>query len=223
MFVARMEEVLDLYAMPFDPAHPVVCVDECPLGLTAPSRPAVAAAPGRPRREDYEYIRGGSCSLFAAFQPLTGWRTVTVAERRTAQDFARFLRDLVDHSDPTVATIRLVVDNLNTHSPAALYSTFPPEEAHRIARRLEWHYTPPHGSWLNMVEIEWSVLARQCLRGRRLGTIEEVQREVDAWVARRNAARATVEWRFTTRDARRAMRTVYPIAPHAESAITTPA
>lgn len=141
-----MEDVLDLYAAPFDPTHPVICVDECPVGLISPSRPPIAAAPGHPQRDDYEYIRRGSCSLFAAFQPLAGWRLVTASARRTAHDFATFLRDLLDLHYPAATTIRLVVDNLNTHTPAALYATFPAEEAQRLARRIEWHYTPPHGS-----------------------------------------------------------------------------
>jgi hypothetical protein len=225
LFVARMEDVLDLYAAPFDAARPVVCVDECPLALTAPTRAAIPAAPGRVRKEDYEYERGGSCSLFAAFQPLAGWRRVAARERRTAQDFAHFLHDVVD--DPQFAeaeVIRLVLDNLNTHTPAALYETFAPAEARRIAAKLAWHYTPAHGSWLNMIEIEWSVLDQQCLRGRRLGTIATVQAEVDAWVATRNRQRATVQWRFTTTQARTVLDHRYPpVPPPALDAAAQPA
>ena len=198
-----MEDVLDLYAAPFDPARPVVCVDESPLALTAPTRDPIPAAPSQVRKADYEYERRGSCSLFAAFQPLAGWRTVQVRDRRTAQDFATFLQALVDDVHFAEAeVIRLVLDNLNTHTPAALYETFPPAEARRIARKLEWHYTPAHGSWLNMVEIEWSVLAQQCLRGQRLPDLDAVAEEVTAWVTTRNQQRATVHWRFTTTDAR---------------------
>jgi hypothetical protein len=210
-FVARMEDVLELYAAPFDPARPVVCLDEYPLALTTPTRPDQPAGPGRVRRVDYEYARAGSCSLFAAFQPLAGWRTVAVHDRRTAEDFALFVRTLVDEHFPDAAMIRLVLDNLNTHSAASLYSAFGGEEARRLAERLEWHYTPVHGSWLNMIEIEWSVLAQQCLRGRRLGDTATVQREVNAWAHRRNAERATVRWHFTTRDARRALARCYPV------------
>jgi len=208
-YVWRMEAVLDLYAEPLDPARPVVCVDEYPLALTAPTRDPLPAAPGQVVREDYEYERHGSCSLFAAFQPLAAWRTVTARPRRTAEDLAVFLQTLVDEHFPDAAVIRLVVDNLNTHAPEALYQTFPAPEARRIARKLEWHYTPAHGSWLNMVEIEWSVLAQQCL-GRHLDTLERVQQEVDAWAARRNTERATVKWRFVTPDARRALDHLYP-------------
>jgi hypothetical protein len=205
-----MEDILDLHAEAFDARRPVVDVDEYPLALTAPTRPAVPAAPGRVRKEDYEYQRLGSCALFGAFQPAAGWRTVTVAPRRTAQDFAHFLQEVVDLHFPDAEVIRLVIDNLNTHTPAALYTTFPPQEARRIARKLEWHYTPVHGSWLNMIEIEWSVLAQQCLRGRHLETIEVVQREVDAWAARRNRDGATVDWRFTTTQARAVLNHLYP-------------
>jgi hypothetical protein len=205
-----MEDVLDLYTAPYDPLRPVVGVDEYPLALTAPTRAPIPAAPGRVRKEDYEYHRRGSCSLFAAFQPLAGWRTVAVYARRTAQDFAHFLQTLVDVHFPDAAVIRVVLDNLNTHTLAALYETFPPAEARRIARKLEFHYTPAHGSWLNMIEIEWSVLAQQCLTGRRLGDMDTVQHEVDAWVAARNQQRATVAWRFTTTAARDVLEHLYP-------------
>lgn len=209
LFVARMEDLLDLYAAPFDPAQPVVCVDEYPLALTAPVRADLPPAPGKLRKVDYEYRRCGSCSLFAAFQPLAGWRTVMVRERRTAQDFAHFLRVLVDEHFPQATCIRLVLDNLNTHTPAALYQTFVPAEARRIAARLVWHYTPVHGSWLNMIEIEWSILAQQCL-GQHLDAPTAAAEVIAAWVAARNARRATVEWRFTPADARRTMTSLYP-------------
>lgn len=208
-----MEDVLELYAEPFDPRYPVVCLDEYPLALVADRRPGQPAAPGRARREDYEYVRCGGCTLFMAFQPLKAWRTVVVRARRTAQDFAWFLRWLVEQHYPEAERIRLVLDNLNIHQPGALYATFPAAEARRIARKLELHYTPVHGSWLNMIEIEWSVLAQQCLTGRRLSTIAVVQREVDAWAAARTAAGASVEWRFTPAAARQRMAGLYPIAP----------
>ena len=204
-----MEDLLDLYQAPPDPLRPVVCVDELPVALTAPTREPIPMEPGRIRREDYEYERCGSCSLFAAFQPLASWRWVQARDRRTAQDFATFLKTLVDDHFPDATTIRLVLDNLNTHSPASLYATFPPAEARRIAARLEWHFTPAHGSWLNMIEIEWSVLAHGCL-GRHIPDSTMLQTEVDAWAARRNAEQATVHWRFTTTDARRAMHALYP-------------
>lgn len=209
VFVARMEDLLDLYAEPLDPTRPVLCVDEYPLALTAPKRASQPAKPGTVAREDYEYERHGSCSLFGAFQPLAGWRNVQVRDRRTAQDFAYVLKTLVDEHFPEATTLRLVVDNLNTHHPGVLYETFPPAEAHRIAQKLEWHYTPTHGSWLNMIEIEWSVLAQQCLN-RHLLDQATAQSEIDAWVAARNAAQATVQWRFTAAEARDTMRSLYP-------------
>jgi hypothetical protein len=157
-----MEDVLDLYAAPPDPARPIVCLDECPVQLRDDVRGPLPAAPGRPRRRDYEYRRCGTACLAVAFAPHRGWRHVGVGEHRTKADFAGWLKDVVDVHYPTAEVIRLVVDNLNTHTPAALYEAFAPAEAHRIARKLEWHYTPKHGSWLNMVEIELSVLAAQC-------------------------------------------------------------
>lgn len=209
LFVARMEDLLDLYAESNDPQRPVICVDEYPLALTAPTRAPRPVAPGHIARHDYEYVRCGSCALFGAFQPLAGWRTVQVHERRTAQDFATFLQTLVDEHFPAATTLRLVVDNLNTHTLAALYDTFPAAEARRIARKLEFHFTPAHGSWLNMIEIEWSVLAQQCLT-RHLPDRPTAQAEIDAWVTRRNAQQATVQWRFTTPDARQKMAALYP-------------
>jgi hypothetical protein len=208
-FVAGMEAVLDLYAEPAEPARPVVCVDERPLKLTAPRRPSQPLAPGRPRRQDYEYERCGGATIFAAFVPHAGWRTVEVRDRRTAQDFARFVRDLIDVHFPDAERIRLVLDNLNTHTPGALYETFTPAEARRLARRLEWHYTPKHGSWLNMIELEFSILARQCL-DQHLPDRQTAQRHFDAWAAIRNQAQATVNWQFTTPDARRTLHSLYP-------------
>lgn len=196
-----MEDLLDLYAEPYDPRRPVVCLDERPYALLGDVQDPLPMGPGQPQRVDYEYERHGSCNLFLVFQPLQGWRQVSVTERRTSEEFAWQIKRLVDEAFPEAEVIRVVLDNLNTHTPAALYQTFPPEEARRLTRKLEFHYTPKHASWLNMVEIEFSILARQCLN-RRLPEREEVQREVQAWAEARNAARATVEWRFTTADAR---------------------
>jgi hypothetical protein len=205
-----MEDVLDLYAEPADPAHPVVCLDECPVQLLDDVRVPLPPAPKRPRRRDYEDRRCGPACLAVAFDPHRGWSHVWAGERRTKLDFAGWLKDLVDVHYPTAETIRLVVDNLDTHTPAALYEAFPPAEAHRIARQPEWHYTPKHGSWLNMVEIELSVLAAQCL-DRRIPDLATLARVTAAYTARRNAERATVHWRFTTADARTKLDHLYPI------------
>ena len=162
-FVAHMEDVLDLYAEPYDPKRPVVCFDETSTQLLAETRPSLPAEPGRPLRQDYEHRREGTRNLFLVCEPLAGWRHVAITERRTMQDFAQQMRWLVDEAYPEVAVVRVVRDNLNTHRVASLYETFPAAEARRIAKRLEFHYTPKHGSWLNMAEIEFSVLARSCL------------------------------------------------------------
>lgn len=212
-FVCRMEEVLDLYAEAYDPARPVVCLDECPYALRGDVRIPVAPAPGRPRRVDYEYERCGTACLAVVFEPHRGWRHVIASERRTKSDFAGWLKELVDVHYPDATTIRLVVDNLNTHTPAALYEAFAPVEAHRIARKLEWHYTPKHGSWLNMVEIELSVLAAKCL-DRRIPDLATLASETAAYAAWRNAAKATVRWRFTTGDARTKLDHLYPTSNH---------
>ena len=163
--MAAMENVLDLYAEPYDPQRPVVCFDETTTQLLADLRPPIPAAPGRSKREDYEYLRAGTRNLFLTCEPRRGWRQVAVTQQRTMRDFAHQMRWLVDEAYPDVPVVRVVLDNLNTHRMASLYETFPPAEARRIARRLEFHYTPKHGSWLNMAEIEFSVLARACLRG----------------------------------------------------------
>lgn len=158
-----MEDVLDLYAEPYDVARPQVCLDECPYQLLSDVQEPVPVRPRQPARVDSEYEREGTCNLFMFFEPHAGWRHVKLTERRTAKDFAACLKDLVDTHYPEAAQIRLVTDNLNTHTPAALYATFPADEARRLTRKLEWHYTPKHGSWLDMAEVEFSVLARQCL------------------------------------------------------------
>jgi hypothetical protein len=204
-----MADVLDLYAEPYDPKRPQVCLDESPYQLLSDVQPTQPVQPGQPARVDYEYVREGTCTLFLFFEPLAGWRHVKVTDRRTAQDFAHCLKDAVDVHWPEAEILRLVTDNLNTHTPAALYETFPPEEARRIARKLEWHYTPKHGSWLDMAEVELSILARQCL-DRRIPDRETLAREVAAWEARRNAVQATVEWQFTTDKAREKLQRLYP-------------
>ena len=205
-----MEATLDLYAEAPDTLRPVICLDETPYSLRAETRTPLPAAPGRGRRVDYEYTRCGTCSLAVAIDRHRGWRHVWVGEQRTAIDFAGWVKELVDVHYPTAQTIRLVVDNLNTHSPAAFYAAFSPDEAHRLANKVEFHDTPKHGSWLNMVEIELSVLVSQCL-DRRLPSIEAVRTEVEAWKQERNARAATINWRFTTADARQKLGRRYPI------------
>lgn len=204
-----MEDILDLYAEPDDPMRPVVCFDELPYQLLAEVAEPQRCAPSRPAREDYEYERRGTCNLFMSFQPLRGWRQVHVTQQRTSQDFAYQMQQLVDVQFPDAEIIRVVLDNLNTHTPAALYQTFAPEEARRLTEKLEFHYTPKHGSWLNMVEIEWSVLVRQGL-DRRLPDRATVQQVVNLWAERRNSYRTTVDWRFTVHDARTKLVDLYP-------------
>jgi hypothetical protein len=204
-----MEEVLDLYAEAPDPCRPRVCIDEHPYQLIRDVREPLPAQPGQRARYDFEYKREGTCNLFVVFQPEHAWREVVVTERRTKQDFAHLLKRLVDEMFPEAEVIRLVTDNLNTHSTAALYETFAPEDARRIARKLEWHFTPVHGSWLNMVEIEIGILLRQCLN-RRLATIELVQHESAIWARTRTAEQRTVEWKFTTAEARQKLQRMYP-------------
>jgi hypothetical protein len=204
-----MEDLLDLYAEDFDPLRPVVCFDELPYQLVAETCLPLPLRPGKPLRYDYEYRRNGTCNLFMFFQPLVGWRHVEVTEQRTKRDFAYQMKDLVDVHFPQAEVIRVVLDNLNTHSPAALYEVFEPQEARRIVRKLAFHYTPKHGSWLNMAEIEISVLERQCL-DRRLAEVPTVRSEVLSWETLRNDQHATVDWRFTTTKARSKMQYLYP-------------
>jgi hypothetical protein len=207
--VCRMEDVLDLYAEPLDPARPVVCFDETSKQLIAETRTPLPMEPGTPERVDYEYERNGTANLFLATQPLGAWRHVDVTDRRTKHDFAHQMRDLVDRHFPDATTIRVVLDNLNTHTPAALYEAFPPAEARRILRKLDFHYTPVHGSWLNMAELEFSMLARQCL-GRRIGDRDTLATEIAAWETARNEQRAIITWQFTVDDARRKLHRLYP-------------
>jgi transposase len=209
-FVAAMEDILSVYARPFDPARPLVCCDEAGKELYAQVRPPKGVAPGHVMREDNEYHRHGSAKLFLWCAPQLGWRPVAVHATRTSQDWADAMRRLVDEFFPAAERIVLVVDNLNTHTPSALYATFPPAEAKRIWDKLELHYTPKHGSWLNMAELELSALAGQCLR-RRLPDAATLATEVAAWTAERNAAGSTIDWRFTTTDARIKLAHRYPI------------
>ena len=208
-FVCAMEDVLEVYQRPHDPARPVVCLDETSKQLIGEARTPIPAAPGRPERVDYEYARNGTANLFMLFEPLAGWRHVEVTERRTKVDFARVLRDLSDRYYPDAERIVLVMDNLNTHELASLYEAFPADEARRLAARFEVHYTPTHGSWLDMAETELSVLSRQCL-SRRIDSVAVLTREIAAWERRRNEAEAVVDWQFTTADARIKLKRLYP-------------
>lgn len=205
-----MEDVLDVYQRSYDPCRPVIALDEKSKQLLSTPRGSLPLEPGQPLRQDYEYERHGVCNLFLAFEPLRGWRSVRVTARRTRQDFAEELRLLADVDYPEAETIVLVVDNLNTHGPGSLYERFAPEEAHRLAAKFEWHYTPEHGSWLNVAECELSVLAKQCLN-RRIPDQETLTREVAAWEERRNDQHVHVNWQFTTADARIKLRHLYPI------------
>ena len=208
-FVWPMEDVLDVYHRPFDPLRPVVCLDETSRQLLGEVRPPLSTAPGRPARHDPEYERGGVANLFLLTEPLRGWRAVTVSQQRTRLDFAACVKALVDVHYPHAERIVLVLDQLNTHSPASLYAAFPPAEAKRLADKLEFHHTPKHGSWLNMAELELSVLQRQCLR-QRLPDRAAMAREVGAWASRRNDQTKRVDWQFTTADARTKLRRLYP-------------
>jgi hypothetical protein len=205
-----MEDVLDIYQRPTDPAQPVICLDETSRQVLAETRDALPVVPGRPARHDPEYERKGVVNVFLVCAPLCGWRQVRVSDRRTRIDWAHCIKELVDVYYPQADRLVLVMDQLNTHSPASLYEAFPPAEAKRLADKLEIHYTPKHGSWLNMAEIELSVLARQCL-DRRLGDRTTIDREVAAWTAARNAAATTIDWRFTTADARIKLKRLYPV------------
>ena len=204
-----MEEVLDVYHRPYDPKRPLVCLDEASRQLIGEVVQPLPAGPGQPARFDYEYVRNGTANLFMAFEPLLGWRAVQVSERRTAKDFAEVVRWLVEDVHEDAEKVVLVVDNLNTHKPASLYEAFPPGQARRIAERIEWHYTPKHGSWLNMAEIELSVLERQAL-GQRIEGREKMARVTGAWEEERNERGVEVKWRFTTADARIKLHKLYP-------------
>ena len=208
-FVCNMEDVLELYHQAYDPLRPVVCFDEGTKQLIGETRTPLPLRPGEPLRYDYEYERHGSCNLFMFFAPLSAWRHVKVTDRRTLIDFAHCMRELVDDFFPNAELIRVVLDNLNTHKLAALYEAFEPAEARRILERLEFHFTPKHGSWLNMAEIELNVLSSQCL-DRRIADKELLVTEVAAWEAQRNHHASTVNLQFTTADARIKLRKLYP-------------
>jgi hypothetical protein len=203
-----MEDVLDVYERPYDARTPVLCMDETSLQLLGEVRAPLAARPGRVRRQDAEYERAGVCNLFLAVEPLGGWRDVTVTARRTRQEWATFMRAVAAHY-ADADRIVVVLDNLNTHGPASFYEAFPPAEAHALTQRFEFHHTPTHGSWLNIAELELSVLSRQCL-DRRLPSRAALAAEVAAWTSARNAGSGTIDWRFTTVDARCKLKRLYP-------------
>lgn len=208
-FVARMEDVLELYQVPYNPQYPVVCMDELCKQLVAETRLPLPVREGSPALYDYEYERKGGCNVFLFVEPRRGWRKVFVRDRRTKVDWAAWVRVLLNEVYPEARCVRLVQDNLNTHMFASLYEMFRPAEARRLARRLEIHYTPKHGSWLNMAETELSILHRQCL-DRRLDASALVQQEVGLWEAERNAIKAALHWRFTVADARVKLKHIYP-------------
>ena len=209
-YVARMEDVLAVYQRPYDATLPVVCMDEKSVQLLKETRASVSVAPGRPKRVDYEYERNGTANIFLFCEPLAGWRQARVTNRRTKIDWAHAVRELLDGRYAEAKLVVLVMDNLNTHGIGSLYEAFPPAEAQRLAQRLEIHHTPKHGSWLNMAEIEFSVLSRQCL-DRHIASQEILAAEALAWEAERNTRKATVEWRFTTADARIKLKKLYPV------------
>ena len=204
-----MEDVLEVYHRPPDPEYPVVCVDETSKQLISETRVPIKAKPGQPARHDYEYERNGTANLFMMFAPLQGWRHVEVTDRHTAVDFAHMLRDLSDIHFPSAKKIVLMEDNLNTHKPASLYEAFPAAEARRLVERFEWHYTPKHGSWLNMAESELSVLSGQCL-DRRIPDKQTLTEEIVAWEDSRNKKHVKADRQFTTADARVKLKRLYP-------------
>ena len=208
-FVYHMEDVLDLYTRPLDPKRPLVTVDELPKQLIGETRPSLSAEPGTPERIDYEYVRNGVANIFVVCEPLLGTRQFTVTAHRTKEDWAHLIKDVVDVRHPDAEKVVLVCDQLNTHHPASLYETFPPAEAKRIVNKLEIHYTPKHGSWLNIAEIELSILARQCL-DRRIPNVQTLTQEVHAHQMTRDALGCKVNWRFTAENARIKLKRLYP-------------
>jgi hypothetical protein len=208
-FVADMEDVLAIYQKPYDPKQPLICMDEKPIQLIEEIRTPLPMQPGQVQRQDYEYKRRGTAVGFMFTEPLSGWRKVRVRERKTALDWAQEIRELLEVDYPAVEKVILVCDNLNVHKVASLYKAFPPQEAMRLRKRLEIHYTPKHGSWLNIAEIELSVLARQCLQ-RRIADLERLRQEVKSWSEDRNARQKGVDWQFTTEDARIKLKHLYP-------------
>jgi DDE superfamily endonuclease len=209
-FVCNMEDVLEVYTRPDDPQYPLVCMDETSKQLLAETREPIPAEPGQPQRVDYEYKREGVADLFMFFEPLTGKRMVKVTDQRTRKDWAFAMQELADGRYPLAKKIVIVMDNLNTHSPASFYETFEPQEARRLTERFEFHYTPKHGSWLNIAEIELGVLIRQCL-SRRIPDKITLTKEVKAWQIDHNAKVVKVDWRFTTADARIKLKHLYPV------------
>lgn len=208
-FVAGMEGVLDVYKRPYDREHPVVCMDESPKQLIEEARPGISLAPGREARVDYEYIRHGVVNVFMASEPLKGRRVVQVTERKTRKDWAHFMKIIADEHYPKAKRITLVMDNYKTHEAASFYEAFDPKEAKRLWNRFEFVYTPKHGSWLNMAEIELHVLNRQCLN-RHIATVKGIKEQVKAWQNHRNNKKATINWQFTTKDARIKLKRLYP-------------
>ena len=204
-----MEDVIEVYHLPYDPLRPVICMDESNKQLVSHTQEPLPLAPGKPLRVDDEYVRHGVADIFMAVEPMGGRRIVSITERRTRVDWAVFMRDVIDNGYPDANMIVLVMDNLNTHGIASFYEAFPPEEAHRLASRLEIHHTPKHGSWLNLAEVELSALVGQCL-DRRIGDMETMRREVAAWERDRNNKGVDINWRFTTKDARVKLRRLYP-------------
>jgi len=217
-FVAAMEDVLEVYHRPHDPRRPVVCLDEGGKQLIGDVREPLPVRPRHAAKEDHEYKRNGTANVFMLFEPLRGWRHAEVTQRRTNRDFARVIRGLLDGWYPAAERVVLVLDNLSTHTPAALYEAFEPAEARRLVERLEIHYTPKHGSWMNMAELELSVLARQCL-DRRIPDLATLAREVAAWEEDRNRAAVKVDWQLTTADARVRLKRLYPVLEPVESAV----
>ena len=207
--MARMEDILETYALPYDEAIPLVCMDEQPCQLLDHYLEPLPMRPASPRKEDYEYVRKGTCSIFVFTEPLQGWRHVCARERRTKVDWALMIRELLEVHYPNARRIRLVMDNLNTHTVASLYEAFPPAKALELAKRLEIHYTPKHGSWLNIAEIELNVMTMQCLN-RRIPSLNELNCQLSAWEATRNAATKTVDWHFSTEQARDKLKWLYP-------------
>jgi hypothetical protein len=208
-FVARMEDILEVYKLPYDPNIPMVCMDEQPYQLLGETREPVPMKPGKPAKEDYEYVREGTCSIFMFTEPLGGWRHVHASKRRTKRDWALRIRELLEVHYPNAPKVRLVMDNLNTHTVSSLYETFAPDIALGLAKRLEIHFTPKHGSWLNVAEIELSAMTKQCL-GKRIATMDELQTQVSAWESKRNADTKSIDWQFSTDDARIKLKWLYP-------------
>jgi hypothetical protein len=206
-----MEDVLEVYSRPYDREYPVVCMDEKPLQLLSDAQRRIKASSGNPEKIDNEYVRCGTCSIFLFTEPLAGWRYADAQEHRTKKDWAYQIKRILDEKYPDARKLILVMDNLNTHNLSSLYEAFPPEEAFRLAKRLEIHHTPKHGSWLNIAEIELSALGRQCLGTRRIGSLEELNAEMKAWQQDRNIGQRGVDWQFTASDARIKLKRLYPV------------